>query len=191
MGFWVWLRPGWGQKPSCPAGSRTVGHDRRGGSAQTCLPQMPGEEAGRVGKGRPALPRQGQSRGLENPIRGLDTGGKRPSGQAETHREGTQSAGVKDGRSRGEDLSHLPGRDRPGVGAPPPRQERGWEGLLSTLSQTGLTRPLRASHRCHPQQPSLAAKALDHHDCRWKWPPHTAGPLLCGGSLQGWGQHPG
>lgn len=104
----------------------------------------------------------------------------------------------RDPISRGERWEKQRGRPLPPArqrqawcGSPPPRQERGWEGLLSTLSQTGLTRPLRASHRCHPQQPSLAAKALDHHDCRWKWPPHTAGPLLCGGSLQGWGQHPG
>lgn len=133
MGFWVWLRPGWGQNPSCPAGSRTVGRDGRGGSAQTCLPQMPGEEAGSGGKVRPALPRQGQSRGLENPIRGLDTGGKGPSGRAETHRKGAQSAGVKDGRSRGEDLSHLPGRDRPGVGGPPPPGARLGGAAVPTL----------------------------------------------------------
>ena len=55
MGFWG--RAGWGQKPA------GVESDGSGDSAQTCLPQTPGEEPGRVGKVWPSLHREGQRPG--------------------------------------------------------------------------------------------------------------------------------
>lgn len=76
MGFWGLAEPEWGQKPSGPVGSRAAGWgwgEGSGGSAQTCLPQMPGKEPGRVGKVRPPFTQRDRAMG-----RRIQSGGWAP-----------------------------------------------------------------------------------------------------------------